>query len=689
MDKSLEELSCKIKTLKFRMNKTNDVIDKRDREALERQRLSVASSATVANTIKETIEESMFAKGETEEKVKEWSQEVEVLLAEADQCIRLITNELKDIEAAAQESVILKEQQQKLQFEKELTEQRLRQEQESVEEKRKLDLEHHEKLKEALNCDKVVRCEDRKKIFAEKHLCFNCAGGKHRAVDCKSKGRCQTCGGKHHTTLCDKNQKPREPGMTASHIGPSSVIHPVVVVRINGYKFRALLDSGANHSYASSTAINLIGAKVKSTGLRQIATLTGVTARTMQVYAIKMDSLSDDFNVEVNLTKIEKKELLFLENPHYKEIIRNHSHLRGVDMDDDDDKDILPVYILLGANDYAKVRTSENLRVGRIGEPVAEHTKFGWSIMSPGAEQETSLGCLAVNSIADYDNLCSLDMLDLADPTGPEDNIFNKPNVNEPNVNEPNVNEPNMNKPNLNELNVSQPNVNKPDQSQHNQNQPDQVQQGIMPVDGDKEGTDVQPGRNTDTSNEPPSQQGATNVNQPDLPKVPSNVNRLPSYGPPAWNTAIFVPPARQLSYGEIVQPRISGRLRKNHKPSEERKVKKEPSLVGIEGKKQSSERNRNRWPMGIVKELIKGKDGVVRAAKLKSGRDFLECTPQHLCPLELSCGTFKRKDGENVIVQKPVELNPNAPRFMPKRHAAAEARRRIYEQLRDEQTLD
>ena len=121
---------------------------------------------------------------------------------------------------------------------------------------------------------------------------------------------------------------------------------------------------------------------------------------------------------------------------------------------------------------------------------------------------------------------------------------------------------------------MNRPNVNKPDQSQHNQNQPDQVQQGIMPVDGDKEGTDIQPGENTDTSNEPPSLQGTTNVNQPDLPKVPSNVNRLPSYGPPAWNTAIFVPPARQHSYGEIVQPRISGRLRKNRKPSGAIKVK-------------------------------------------------------------------------------------------------------------------
>ena len=35
--------------------------------------------------------------------------------------------------------------------------------------------------------------------------------------------------------------------MTAN-IGASAVIHPVVV-RINGYKFRVLLDSGASHSY--------------------------------------------------------------------------------------------------------------------------------------------------------------------------------------------------------------------------------------------------------------------------------------------------------------------------------------------------------------------------------------------------------------------------------------------------------
>ncbi|CAB3994932.1 Hypothetical predicted protein [Paramuricea clavata] len=376
MDKSLEELSCKLKTLKFRMNKTNDVIDKRDKEALEWQRLSVVSSATVVNTIKETIEESMFAKGETEEKVKQWSQEVEVLLPEADQCTCLITNE-----EAAQESVMLKEQQQKLQFEKELTEQQLRQEQESVEEKRKLDLDHHERLKEAQQSSTP------------------------------------------HETEC------KQPGMTANHVGRSKVVHLVVVVHINGYKFRALMDSSAT---ALTTAIDLSGAKVKSTSFRQIAMLMVITTRTMQVYNIQVSSLANNFSLNVNLTKIENRELLSLENPHYSTLIQEYKHLKEVHIDDDDPKDLLPIHLIFGANDYAKIRTREKLLVGRMGEPVAEPTRFGWAMMSPGAEQETTVGCLAVNSTTDYDNLCSLDILGLADTLDHKEHFIDEyafPNV--------------------------------------------------------------------------------------------------------------------------------------------------------------------------------------------------------------------------------------------------------------------
>ena len=39
----------------------------------------------------------------------------------------------------------------------------------------------------------------------------------------------------------------------------------------------------------------------------------------------------------------------------------------------------------------------------------------------------------------------------------------------------------------------------------------------------------------------------------------------------------------------------------------------------------QSAERNRNCWPLGIVEQLIEGRDGIVRGARLRAGRSPLE----------------------------------------------------------------
>ena len=260
----------------------------------------------------------------------------------------------------------------------------------------------------AINCDKVLNLVERKKIFLEKRLCFNCTGSKHRAEDCKSKSTCQNCNARHHTSLCDKS-KTRKPGMTANSVGNTSVIQPVVVVKIGGFKFRALLDSGASHLYASSTAIELIKVRPKSTGLRHIAMLTGITTRTMQVFDVVISSVSGDFKLGVDITKVNKRELLVLENPCYEQIIEANPHLKGVRMDDDDTKKMLPIHMILGANDFAKIHTGERLQVGRRGDPVAEFTQFGWTIMSPGANSGLSPALLAVNSNADYEKLCALD----------------------------------------------------------------------------------------------------------------------------------------------------------------------------------------------------------------------------------------------------------------------------------------
>ena len=46
----------------------------------------------------------------------------------------------------------------------------------------------------------------------------------------------------------------------------------------------------------------------------------------------------------------------------------------------------LPAHLILGASEIAKIKTDQAPRVGSPGEPVAEMTRFGWTIMSPGEE---------------------------------------------------------------------------------------------------------------------------------------------------------------------------------------------------------------------------------------------------------------------------------------------------------------
>ena len=77
--------------------------------------------------------------------------------------------------------------------------------------------------------------------------------------------------------------------------------------------------------------------------------------------------------------------------------------------------------------------------------------------------------------------------------------------------------------------------------------------------------------------------------------------------------------------------------------------------------------KDRNKWKLGIVEERIVGRDGVVRAVKLRAGKSYLERAVQQLYPLELSCD--KSSEAENP------PLNPEALAFRPRRDAAVAAR--------------
>ncbi len=83
----------------------------------------------------------------------------------------------------------------------------------------------------------------------------------------------------------------------------------------------------------------------------------------------------------------------------------------------------------------------------------------------------------------------------------------------------------------------------------------------------------------------------------------------------------------------------------------------KEGDIVLIKGE----EKNRNKWKIGKVTKLIRGKDKVVRGVKLQCDKATLERPIQLIYPLELKCDARKCE----------TKLNTTAREFKPRRQAA------------------
>ena len=192
-------------------------------------------------------------------------------------------------------------------------------------------------------------------------------------------------------------------------------IFPVVVVKVDGITCRALIDSGAGSSYASAKLIDLVKKKPSATKTQRIDMLMSSRVTRMESYDVVIESVDDSYKIDVRLMKVNKGELLSIDNPRYEQLIQKHQHLRQVEILDHDSKQQLPIHVILGSGEYARIKTGTKPLVGEDGDPVAEKTKLGWFVMSPGADFDKTTVLLTQTSQSDYENLCRLDVLGIAD----------------------------------------------------------------------------------------------------------------------------------------------------------------------------------------------------------------------------------------------------------------------------------
>ena len=127
------------------------------------------------------------------------------------------------------------------------------------------------------DCKTAKTVTERRKILSDKKLCFNCRGAKHRAAECRSVKTCLKCKNKHHMSICDKlTDSKSEPMLVTTE---TNVTYPVAIIKVNGVKCRALLDTGPGSSYISESFIDLLKINSVRREYKTLETLTNSTTK--------------------------------------------------------------------------------------------------------------------------------------------------------------------------------------------------------------------------------------------------------------------------------------------------------------------------------------------------------------------------------------------------------------------------
>lgn len=166
---------------------------------------------------------------------------------------------------------------------------------------------------------------------------------------------------RHHTSICDQMGPQQELALTTSEKGDR--IFPVVNLKVNVVERRVLINTGAGSSYILVNRIGLLKIKPVNVEVKQVDMLMGTSMACLETYETSVTSVCGNFKMNVNLIKVEKGELLTIDN--YEAVIAKYTHLKGVKVHDRETKPQLPIHVVLGAGKYARIKTGTRPQVGR------------------------------------------------------------------------------------------------------------------------------------------------------------------------------------------------------------------------------------------------------------------------------------------------------------------------------------
>ena len=286
-------------------------------------------------------------------------------------------------------------------------------------------------------CNKVLTVADRVEILRNKKACFNCTSTKHFASKCTFKRGCYNCGKPHHTSICKESKstlrKEEPPKNDAKKATPEktfgattargSTIHPSAVCTIDGIDARIAIDTMSSLNYICTELVKKLKLRPKRREKQTIEQIFGTVKRWVEIYEIEIKSKSTRDKLTIECIKLDKAIITHLPNPSINEIKRRMPKLRRLKFTEESSKEsLLPVHILLGVQDYQKIRTTKAPVLSAKTNPMAEYTKLGWILMGGNTGTPTKDVCyMTMTGQEQFEQLCNTDVLGLREASKASD----------------------------------------------------------------------------------------------------------------------------------------------------------------------------------------------------------------------------------------------------------------------------
>lgn len=272
-----------------------------------------------------------------------------------------------------------------------------------------------------------LTCSEKWNTAKQLNLCFRCLGTTHRAKSCRQSKICgiNSCKQNHHKLLhnpakdyieqskhVDSTLIPEAPVFQSHEITTHSssseyvALRTVPVILRNGnrsVKINALLDDGSTKTYLNENVAAELGLQGEmKTMTVKVLNDTVETFSTMSV-KVGLESLDRKVKREIEIQTV-KNVTGSLKVIDWKNEGKRYKHLAEIEFPTVARK---PKIDMLIGIDNADLHTSNREICGKIGEPVARLTPFGWTCVGivSNSCNETSYPTFFVSEISEVNNM--------------------------------------------------------------------------------------------------------------------------------------------------------------------------------------------------------------------------------------------------------------------------------------------